>query len=145
MAGERKKRKKHSKKFSKEQKKFIIEEFLKGNSATSVKRAFRLKFGQSRWLSEKKETAFQSVFDTFKKGGEKSVGIQVDEKSKGRKPNKEKMEIVKTHFEENRHSSVREASRRTEIPKSTVHEIAKKQLGLKAYKVNGHVFCVFCK
>lgn len=126
--------KKHPKKFSESQKKFIIDEYLKGNTTTSVKRAFRLEFGQSKWLMKKPNSAFKAVFDSFKKGGQNSVGIGNEPKTPKRVPNQQTKDSVKKHFEENPTSSLREASRKIEVPKSTVHEVVKKQLKMKAYK-----------
>lgn len=122
-------------KFSNEQKSFIIDQFLKGKSATAVKRAFRLHFGQSKALAKKDKSSFQLVFDNFKKGGDVSLGLipKVERKSK---VNQVTLEAVKTHFETNNKSSVREAGREIGVSKSTVQHYAKNLLNMKPYKVN---------
>ena len=122
-------------KFSEENKKFIIEKFLEGNSPKQVKRAFGLQFGFSRDLANKHIMCFKNVFNTYKKGGEKSIGIAKPKAPPKSKVNQQTLTEVKAHFEANPKSSVREAGRELNIGKSTVHEYVTKHLGMYAYKV----------
>ena len=128
--------KKKSLKFSEEQKKFIIDEFLKNNSATSVKRAFRIQFGQSEALRNTGISSFQTIFDTFKKGGSKCVGITKPKDKPKSKVNQQTLAVIKNHFEANNNSSVREAAREANVSKSTAHNYVRIHLDMKPYKVN---------
>ena len=129
--------------FSPEQKKWIIDEFLKNQSATSVKRAFRLHFGYSKALQRTGISSFQTVFDTFKKNGQQSVGIVKPKAAPKSKVKQETLNAVKAHFEANNKSSVREAARELEISKTTTHRYLSEHLKMKAYKVSLPWFYTF--
>ena len=71
----------------------------------------------------------------FNKNGKQSVGIIAPKASPKSKINNETLEAVKSHFEANNKSSVREAARELEISKTTVHRYLSEHLEMKAYKV----------
>ena len=130
-------------KFSADQKKFIIDEFLKNKKATEVKRSFRQQFGQSKALMNTGLGSFQNVFDLYKKGGAISVGISKPKEKPKSKVNQETLSAVKAHFEANRNSSVREAAREIGVSKSTAHTYVKVHLQMKPYKASKHLILSF--
>ena len=130
----------HSK-FCSEEKKFIIDEFLKGKTPTEVKRAFKREFGHSRKVHKIDKSSFRSVFKTYQKHGERALGL-VEKKQIGgyRKPNQAAIDRVKALFEDTSPSpSTREAGRTLNLPHNTVWRYLSTYLSLKFYRVSVHL------
>ena len=101
---------------------FVIKQYLKEPqpSNITVKRAFRLKFypKNPRALSKVRPANFRRIFDRFERNGthqfHKASGMPK------RTPNQEVAENVESYIEENPTSTLREAEKQLNVPKTTV-------------------------
>ena len=124
----------NSSKFSPEEKEFIIQQFEAKKKATAVKREFRKKFGSPYRVSKISPACFESVYKTFRNNGLKAVGVKEKGSKANHKPNEATTSKVKDLYDEGT-VSVREASRKLEVPRSTVHWHLKEQLDMQHFKV----------
>lgn len=131
-------------KFSIEEKKFIVSEFQKGKSRLQVKSAFRNEFGDPFRVSKIDSMCFQNVYNTFRRNGFKGIGVEEKGSKANHKHNSETSAKVKESFGQQSPSpSIREVSRATNIPRSTVHWHMKEKLDMKFFKVGNSL--IFCK
>ena len=124
--------------FNKEEQVFIVEQFVLTKSPTSVKRAFRVKFKDSRSAIEVSRislTAFSRVYEKFQKNGIKeSFNSSLAVRGVNR-TDENKIKLIEDHFIQNPMDSVAQASIALDIHKSSIYRILRKKTELKPYKI----------
>ena len=112
--------------FSKQEVKFIILEFGQNPSPTAVKRKFCQRFAiTGRNRLKYRLTHFTRVYTNF---------LKSPKKKRGRILAPEHANQVRIHFEENQ-GSIRKASRKLKFSYSKVHNILRKTLKWRPYRV----------
>jgi hypothetical protein len=125
--------------FNKEEQLFIINEFARSPTKlpTDVKRAFRLKFKDSRTARALREIslfAYSRVLKKFEKNGIKE-SFHPGQVRGANKTDENKIKLVEDHFIQNPMDSVAQASIALDIHKSSIYRILRKKTKLKPYKI----------
>ena len=122
--------------FSAEQEVFIVESFVTLKSPVKVKRAFKLKFGDSKWLRKLKDHRFTEVYQRFKDNGLSKVDNNPRHKKGEDRSDPDKVQLITDYFLENPMNSTAQGSVDLKIPASTIQWYLKHKIKMKPYKLS---------
>ena len=124
--------------FTVEQEVFIVEQFAILKSPKAVKNAFVKKYKgaeNSRKLWKLHLSAFQRVYDRFKQNGVSPSKENPTYQRDVDRTDPQKIVKIGDHFAENPCDSLFNASKKLDIPVTTIHRILTKKLGMHPYKL----------
>ena len=125
--------------FNKNEEIFIVEQFIRSptKSPSDVKRAFRLKFKDTRStraLTRIPLTSFSRVYERFQNNGIKGT-FNVGHVRGVNKTDEDKIKLIENHFVQHPMDSVAQAATVLDIPKSTIYHILRNKTKMKPYKI----------
>ena len=121
--------------FTKDQEIFIVEQFVTHKFPSKVKREFRKKYGQSKWLANLALHRFTEVYNRFHENGLSPEDNNPRHQRNADRSDPEKVQVITDYFLENQFNSIAQASKDLKIPESTIQWNLKHKIKMKPYKL----------